>query len=843
MSAASGSTPPQAEASGRTAIACDHCGLPVPAALIAPDADKQFCCGGCEVAYETIRGCGLDDYYAFRERSAGERQAATGVGKRYASYDSEVFQERHATTTPSGLRSVEFRLEGVHCAACVWLVEKLPRIVPGVVEARLSLGSARSRVVWDPERVSLSAVAAALDRLGYAPHPARDASARSARDATDRRRLANMAIAGALAGNNMLIAVALYAGVFEGIEDRFVLLFRWLSLGIGWLSLAWPGVTFFRGAWAACRARTANLDQPIALALGVGAIAGTANVVMNRGEIYFDSLSVLVFLLLVGRFLQARQQRWAEEAVGLMLSMTPDSCRVLREGEFEEEPVEALAVGDTVEVRPGELFPADGEVNRGTSAIDQSLLTGESRPTPVAAGDPVCAGAQNVASTLRVEVAAVGEATRVGKLIRLVEDGLADKPPIVQFADRVAGWFVLVVVGIATMNFVAWCLTGPLGEAIDSTVALLIVACPCALGLATPLTMAIAIGRGSKRGMLIKSATVLERLAKVSSRQPGRLFLDKTGTLTTGDLRVEHWTGDERLKPWVAAIEEESPHPIGRALVEAFGPVEAEHRHAVRERREKHGFGITAKLPAGEVLIGSPRYATEAGCSVSAAMAEAIESGRANHHSVVVVAIDQQIKGVAWLSDSLQPGTRAGIDWLLQSGWQAEIVSGDGPGPVEQVAHEIGLPEPSANAGVSPEEKLAKVRQAMRGEAGPDLPVMMVGDGINDAAALAAADIGVAVHGGAEASLAAADVYLTEPGIGKLTELVRLGRETMRVTRRNLAISLAYNTTAVALAAAGWITPLGAALLMPLSSLTVLASAIALRSPASDEPAESPSTT
>ncbi|QDT67934.1 Copper-exporting P-type ATPase A [Planctomycetes bacterium MalM25] len=809
-----------------TAVLCDHCGLTVPAALQDAAAEHPFCCGGCEVAYETIHGCGLDAYYAYRDRLAEDRHASRGVGKQYASFDSEVFQERHVATTGGGYRTIDLRLEGVHCAACVWLVERLPQIVPGVVDARLSLGVSRARVVWDPDTTALSAVATALDRLGYAPHPARDASAREAHDRADRKRLINLAIAGALAGNNMLIAVALYAGVFDGIEPHFERLFRWLSMAIGWLSLAWPGTTFFRGAWAACRARTANLDQPIVLALAVGALAGTANVLLNRGEVYFDSLSVLVFLLLVGRFLQSRQQRWAEEAIGLLLAMTPDSCRVVRGDRFADEAVDALEAGDLVEVRPGELLPADGEVTTGQSTIDQSLLTGESRPVPVEPGDAVCAGAQNVSGTLRVSVGAVGEATRLGKLLRLVEEGLAEKPPVVLFADRVAGWFVAGVVTLAAINFTAWAATSGFAAAIDSTVALLIVACPCALGLATPLTMAIAIGRGSKRGMLIKSASVLERLARVDRETPGRLFLDKTGTLTSGEMRVVAWRGDETLKPWVAALEGESPHPIGAALAGLCEPSDA---NDLRERVELHGYGVTAHTPVGELLVGSPRFAEEQRVRLPKEMSESIQAGRSAQHTVVVVALKGLVEAVVWLSDTLQDDASDGVKHLRQNGWRAEILSGDAPEPVAAVASEVGLPDDAAHALVTPEEKLARVQTATAGESHPT--VMMVGDGVNDAAALAAADVGVAVHGGAEASLAAADVYLTEPGLGKLVELVELGRRTMRTTRRNLVISLAYNTLAVGFAAAGWITPLAAALLMPLSSLTVLASAVGFSAP------------
>ena len=808
-------------------VACDHCGLTVPAGLIDRSSDAQFCCAGCEAAYETIRGLGLEDYYAFRDRFADKPQRASGRGKRYAAFDSSAFLERNTTAASSGFLAIDLQLEGVHCAACVWLVEKLPSVVGGVIESRLSLATGRARVVWDPRRTPLSAVAIALDRMGYAPHPARDRETRSARDRAERDRLVRLGIAGALAGNNMLISLALYAGAFEGIEPRFAELFRWLSMAIGALSLAWPGRGFFASALAAARARAPSLDLPISLALAVGGAAGATNVLLGRGEIYFDSLSTLVFLLLVGRYFQAKQQRWAEEAVGSMLSLTPDECRVVRDGRVVEDSVDALQSGDEVEVRPGELFPADGFVTRGESAVDQALLTGETLPAPVARGDAVYAGAQNVATTLRVRVNKVGAETRVGRLSRLVEEGLAAKPPIVEFADRVAGWFVAVVVLLAGANLVWWAASRGVAPAIDSTVALLIVACPCALGLATPLTMAVGLGRSSKRGMLVKSAAALQRLAGVGRGAAGRMILDKTGTLTTRELRVEGWTGDDRLRRWVAALEAESNHPVAASLREAFGPTDPSDAALLTDRAEKHGYGLRARTPIGDLVVGSMRYAEDLGCVLDSAAADSARKGRAQGYTVVAVALDGRVEGIAWLRDEVHQRCRENLDALRRGGWRCEILSGDEPGAARRVAALIGLdPETLALGGVSPEGKLAHVREAQRDSRAAT--VVMVGDGVNDAASLAAADVGVAAHGGAEASLAAADVYLAEPGIDKLVELVGLSRATMRVVRRNLAISLLYNAAAAGMAIAGLITPLVAALLMPASSATVLASAVSL---------------
>lgn len=802
---------------------CDHCDLPVPRSLVDPQADLQFCCGGCRVAYETIHDCGLEAYYDVRNRMAGEQQPAAGKINTYAAYDTEAFQAKHVDQLSSGLCAIELRLKGVHCAACVWLVERLPQMVAGVIEARLSLASSAARLVWDPQQTSLSTVAGTLAKLGYSPHPARDTSAQHLHLIAERERLTKMAIAGALAGNNMLIALALYAGVFDGIELRFALLFRWLSMGIGWVSLAWPGQVFFRNAWAAFAARTVNLDVPISLALGAGAIAGTANVLLNQGEVYFDSLSVLVFLLLVGRFIQARQQRWAQDAIGGVFSLTPDGCHILRAGHLVEESVESLAVNDVVEVRAGELLPADGVVIQGESTLNRSLLTGESLPIAITEGDLVHAGVQNLTATLRVRVQAVGNSTRIGQLLQRVEESLQTKPSIVQFTDRVAGRFVAIVVTLAMLNFTWWVLTTGIAPAIESTVALLIVACPCALGLATPLTMAIAIGRASNQGTLIKTSNVLEILGHRRSATPGRLLLDKTGTLTKGKLQVVAWRGETEIMPYVAAMEAESNHPVAQAITR-YCASQGTRPQSITQRQEWHGKGVSAACPQGQLKVGSPRW-------LAGSDAAAFDYDDIQGLTRVSIAIEHEVVAEVLLSDQLQSDAAESLDQLKRQGWSVHILSGDTPEAVLAVATQLGIAPQRALAQMSPEAKLEFVQAATQdrnaeSSATEEGPVVVVGDGVNDAAALAAADVGIAVHGGAEAALAAADVYVSQPGIGAVVGLIRLAKQTMYVVHRNLAISLAYNTLAIALAAGGYVTPLLAALLMPLSSSTVLASAI-----------------
>lgn len=803
---------------------CDHCGLIVPQGLIREDKPLQFCCSGCEIAYETIQACGLSDYYGIRKRLAEKGQPALGGKGKYGFYDSLEFQETNTNSIGEGRRSIELCLEGVHCAACLWLIEALPNILPGLISARLTLRSSTVRIAWIEDQILLSKIAETLNQLGYPPYLASGNQAREMRQQTDRKHLVDLAIAGALAGNCMLVAVALYAGMFQGIEAHFERLFRWLSMGLGLPALFWPGRRFFRGAWAAVRTRTANLDLPISLALGVGALAGTVNVLLDRGDIYFDSLSVLVFLLLVGRYIQLRQQRWAEDAVSLRLSLTSKSCRIIQGEQITEQPIEVLQRDDLVEVRSGDLFPADGIVVAGASSVDLSLLTGEALPVEISDGDDVFAGTQNIGRTIRQQVTEIGEATRIGKLLQLVEEGAKSKPPIVAYADRIAGWFLVVISAIAIVNFLAWSSIEGFEQAIDHTVALLIVACPCALGLATPLTIAMAIGKASQHKILIKDSAAVEQLGMLSKSINKVIYFDKTGTLTRGEIEVVSWHGDESIKSYVAALESESNHPIANAFVALAG--EAAQEVSITERDDQLNGGLSGMTERGRLTVGSPRYLASSGLEIDQSIQSLINQGESLGNTVIVIGLDAKAIACAWLQDTLQSDANASLAQLRKSDWKCNLLSGDAEGPVSAIGKQLGFAESNTFASKTPEEKLTFIQTATAEDAKKRKLVVMVGDGVNDSAALAAADVGIAVHGGAEASLAASDIYISQPGTSTLAALFRFCRTTMKTIRVNLFISLSYNIIAVGLAAAGYITPLIAAILMPISSAIVLIVAI-----------------
>ncbi len=797
-----------AEPEVRAAEACSHCGLPVPAGLLTPEAATQFCCDGCQTVYAVIHGAGLERYYRERAETGSEGRRAATTDKTYAELDDAAFLSAYCRPAGSGLCEVELYLENLHCPACVWLVEKLGRLVPGVVAASVDLGRATVRVTWPPDKLRLSAIAQGLAQLGYPPHPRQSADTAELRRIEDRALLARMAVAGAVFGNVMLLAVALYAGAFQGMDRDYQQFFRWSSLLVVMPAVTWSAGEFYRGAWAALRTRTPHMDLPVSIGILAGFFWGAVNVLRERGEVYFDSVAAVVFLLLVGRWVQRKRQHAAQNAADLLYSLSPSSARRVEDGQTREVPIESVAEGDLLEVRAGESFPADGTVLEGHSSVDASLLTGESRPEDIGPESRVHAGTVNVSGAVRVRAEKTGQATRVGKLLRSVGEAASRRAPIAFLADRAAGRFVVGALGLAALTLLAWWRVDT-ERAVENAIALLVVTCPCALGLATPLAVSAAIGKAARRGILVKGGDALERLAR-----PSLVVFDKTGTLTEGRLELARWEGDPALRGIVAALESRSAHPIARAFVRALPAAEL----PVEDFVQTPGGGVEARAAGRRFAAGSLAFVRER-AAVPAELAESARRAAEAGETPVLVAADGVARALACFADPVRSDARASLEQLARIGHRVALLSGDQPEVVQSVAARLGVDFAFVQGGASPEEKLAVIeREALRGH------VVMVGDGVNDAAALARAHVGIAVHGGAEASLGAADVFATRPGVAPVVELFLGGQRTLRVIRRNMLLSLGYNLVCATLAVVGAIAPWIAAILMPVSSLTVVTS-------------------
>ncbi|MDF3071423.1 MAG: fixI [Polyangiaceae bacterium] len=796
-----------------SSVACAHCGLPVAPGEVEVDA-ASFCCEGCRSVYAIVQGSGLAGYYAYRDESDARPVATKTIGRKYQELDDAEFQRQHCTTA-EGRRSVELLLEGVHCSACVWLVERLGRVVPGVIGSRLDLSRNVVTLTWDPERVQLSALARGLDSLGYAAHPL---SATGASLATTRERalLLRLGIAGAAAGNVMLMAFALYGGAFSGMEAQYQALFRWASLAIATPTVFWAGSVFLRGAWAALRTRTAHMDVPVAVGILAGYLGGAVNTIRGQGEIYFDSLCTLIFLLLVGRYLQQTHQRRSRSESELLLSVAPQTATVIESGTERAVPAAGVQPLTLVRVRAGERIPVDGVVSRGVGSVDTSVLTGEPLPQSVQTSDRVYAGTSCEAGELWIRTESAGASTRLGRLMATVETTQRERAPIVRLADRVAGYFVWAILALAALTLLFWLRLDP-RHAIDHTVALLVVTCPCALGMATPLAISVALGRASKTGVLFKNGEYVEALA-----QPGVMIFDKTGTLTAGQPELLAWYGDDEAKQLLRAIEATSTHPLARSVQRAF----PENDLAVSGLEELSRGGLRALVNGEQVLVGSQGVvAGELGNLPDWAESFITEQAE-KRRTTILLARGGSIVAAAAFGDALRPDTKQALSELRALGFRFEILSGDDQRVVDAVAQDVGIATTAALGRQSPEAKLQHVSLLRaKGER-----VIMVGDGVNDAGAMAAATVGLAVHGGAEAALGSADVFTTRSGLSVVVDAVVGSRRTLSVIRHGIIISLGYNALGIVLAASGVLSPLVAAIMMPLSSISVVTLALRGRS-------------
>jgi heavy metal translocating P-type ATPase len=710
-------------------------------------------------------------------------------------------------------------LEGLRCAGCVNRVERALRESPGVREASVNYTSHRAWLVYDSERTDPEALVACVDSLGYAAIAYDPSALEGGPRHEARHALSRVLVAAFLAGNVMLLSVALYIGSYQGLDAETRRFLRWLALALSVPAVTWCGLPFWRGAWHGLRRFEITMDVPIALGMSIAFAVGVAGTLAEAEHLYMDSAAMIVFLILLGRTLESRSRARATDAVDRLAALAPATAlRRTAEG-FEEVPASALRVGDRVLVPAGQSIPADGRVVRGATEVDESLLTGESRPVLREVGDEVTGGARNALGEIEIEVGAEVGAGTLARLAALLERAQATRPEIQRLADRVAAVFAPSVLGVALLTALGWQLAGAnwLDTALAAA-AVLIVACPCALGLATPMAITAAVGRTASLGVLVKSGEALERLARANV-----VLLDKTGTVSEGRFAVAEIASDDddALLRLAAEAEGSSTHPVAEALRRA-----AERRGLQWGERAQRtalpGRGIEAGEGETRLLVGSRSLLEERGVRVAPALDEAGTKLAARGLSLAWVAEGDRAHGVIGLADPPRADAREAVERLRALGQRVLLLSGDHAPAVVIAASRAGIDESEAE--LTPEAKVARVAQL---RAGGDV-IVMVGDGINDAAALAAADVGVAMARGSDITLQAADLVVRSPRLGAVPDAVALSRATLRRIRENLGFALAYNAVAIPLAVIGVLQPLHAAIAMSLSSLVVTGNAARL---------------
>ncbi len=791
------------------AIPCAHCGI-----LVAADSSAVtvFCCQGCRAAHALILGCGLQDYYRLRTQPIGRPGDPAGT----VAYASPAFIERHVRQRSDGLAEIAWFVDGIHCTACLWLLEQLPTLDHGVKQARLAFGESRLAVIYDPKVSSPAAQAAILVGLGYPVRPFADDDAQGRAEV--RRLLLRVAVAAASAVGSMHLSVNLYAGeLTRDLDDAGARWFSITSLMIAAPALLWSALPLYRSGIAALRLGRASIDLTSTLVIALGTIASVVNLLRGSRELYVDALAMFIALLLGGRLAVLAARRRARAQAATLDGVLPRTARRrndVDDGKNAEETVscDQLRTGDVVVVGRGEVLPCDGTALT-TFSVDAAVLNGESRPRPVMAGGAVFAGTTCLHDGARISVAAVGSATRLGGLIR--EAGrAADRPTrLVADVDRWQGWFVAVVSLVAIGVFVGWWFWGgSLARGIDQAVAVVLVSCPCALGLATPLVQAMATARAAGRGIVLRDPEVIEALGRPHGL--AHVVFDKTGTLTEGRMRVTNWTWlkdfDDairaRLEGAILAAESTSSHPVGLALV---AHLQNRELTVIYQRQELHGQGIIARSDLGELRIGNHRLT---GMVPIAHITDEMAVGS------VGVTLDGQPIAQISCADPLRPGAGALMNSVRAHGAQVHLLSGDDAEITANVGARLGLSPDLVRGGQLPEEKAARIHELKR-----DGVVMVVGDGLNDAPALAVADIGIGLRGGIEAALTSCRIAVVrQDGIQAVEDILSGAISARRTVRWILGISLAYNVVGVALAAAGVWGPLVCAVAMPLSSLTAV---------------------
>jgi Cu2+-exporting ATPase len=709
--------------------------------------------------------------------------------------------ERWARPAEGGAAAVDLMVPGIRCAACMSAIETGLGKLAGVISARVNLSMRRVRVLFDPAAGSVEAVVARLAELGYEARPFDTrAMADIDRDSVGRDLLARLAVAGFAAMNVMLLSVSVWSGAEAATRD----LLHWISALIALPAMAFSGVPFFRSALGALRARRLNMDVPISLAVCLAAGTSLYETAHGGEHAYFDAGISLIFFLLVGRYLDHRTRAVARSAAAELTALSARAATVIgADGARQTVPIEELTSGALVEVAPGERVPADGRIEEGASDLDRSMVTGETNPEPVGPGAEVHAGMLNLSGPLRVRVAATGEATLLAEIARMVESAERGKTAYDRWADQAARIYAPGVHLISAAAFLGWLwATGDWRLAVTIASAVLIITCPCALGLAVPAVHAVAGGRLFRRGIFLKDGGVLERLARADM-----VVFDKTGTLTEGrPVMASGPAADDPAWPVAAALAAASHHPLARALAEAAeaqGVVPA----TVSNLREEPGSGVEGSLDGQRVRLGRAGW-------VGAGAGEA---------TAVWLRVGEEPPAPFLFADALRSDAAELCAALEARGLELALFSGDAPAPVARVAQATGIAD--ARAGMSPAEKLA----ALEALASAGRKVLMVGDGINDAPALAAAHASMSPVAASDVSRAAAGLVFT----GEKLAPVLFALETARMARsralENFGLAAAYNAVAIPVALAGLVTPLIAALAMSGSSIVVTLNALRLR--------------
>jgi len=790
-------------------VACTHCNLTFSEEIMIVEESHYFCCKGCQGVYHLLNDSGLDSFYD--KLGDTKLQPATQETSDLEKFDLDGFRNKYVKEHEDGLHEIHLIIEGIHCSACIWLNEKVLHKTTGILEASINYSNNKAKLVWDPSTLALSEIIKTIRSIGYNAYPydpkLQEERAISTRKAYYSRIL--VAVFGAM--NIMWLAVAHYAGYFGGIEQSFKNILNVAQFVLATPVLFYSGWIFFKGAYYGYKNHIVNMDTLVSSGALSAYIYSIYAMLTQTGEVYFDSVVMIITFVLVGKYLEVLSKKSAVDTLDSIMGSTPTEVTVVKEGTKSLVSIENIIMGDIIELKPGEKVVIDGHVMWGEASFDESSLTGENEPIYKKQGDSILSGSLCLDSVLHYQASTDASHSMLTSIVSLLEESITKKPRIEQLANTVSGYFSTIILLIALFTFVGWYLyEGSFETALIIGISVIVIACPCALGLATPMATLVGIGVAAKRGLLFKEATFLETMAKADI-----LALDKTGTITEGKPSVVAVQNYADFDPALLyALVRTSNHPISKGIQNYLTE---QHEHIATLSLENitsiEAKGLKASYQGKKLLGGNAQFMKESG----------IAGENESENSLFFFAIEDVLIARFELTDTIREGAKEAIAHIQNLGINVVMLTGDHEQSAKKVAHAVGIKE--IHTKLLPQDKASLIDDFhSQGHV-----VVMAGDGINDAIALASSDIAIAMGNGADVAINVSDIVLLDEKPQRLYEAFKLSRRTFAAVKENLSFSLLYNVVAVPLAVLGYVNPLVAALSMSLSSLVVVGNSLRIK--------------